>query len=126
MTISFTIPGLRLISEANQREHWGAKLKRKKSQQKLLLVFWRNHVKRKFTPPLTVTITRQGVHKMDSDNLAGAGKHIRDQIARELRIDDGSDLITWRYEQRTGTRDYAVEITITESPEQAVMFGVNN
>jgi len=36
---------------------------------------------------------------MDSDNLAGAFKGIRDQLARELKVDDGDPQIEFRYKQ---------------------------
>ncbi len=61
--------------------------------------------------PLLVTITRIGKRRLDDDNLASACKYVRDQIAAEVGVDDGSDQYTWKYEQRTG--EYGVEIEIT-------------
>ena len=61
-------------------------------------------------PPLIVIITRVGAKKLDDDNLQGACKYVRDQIASEVGLDDGSDLYTWIYRQRKG--DYSVEIEI--------------
>lgn len=61
-------------------------------------------------PPLLVTITRVGSKKLDDDNLQGACKYVRDQIASEVGLDDGSDFYTWIYRQRKG--DYSVEIEI--------------
>lgn len=65
-------------------------------------------------PPLTVTITRIGPRKLDDDNLEGACKYVRDQIARKVGIDDGSDQYTWLYGQRKGKPgEYGVEVEIT-------------
>ena len=50
--------------------------------------------------PLVVTITRVGPRKLDDDNLASACKYVRDQIAANIGVDDGSDQYTWRYAQR--------------------------
>lgn len=61
--------------------------------------------------PATVTITRIGKRKLDSDNLAISAKHVRDGIADAYGVDDGSDLYTWNYAQEIG-KDYAVRIEI--------------
>lgn len=63
-------------------------------------------------PPLLVTITRIGKRKLDDDNLASACKYVRDQVAAEVGIDDGSDQYTWRYEQRV-EKVYGVEVEVT-------------
>lgn len=63
-------------------------------------------------PPLLVTITRIGKRKLDDDNLQTAAKYVRDQIAAEVGLDDGSDQYTWRYEQRIG-KEYGVDVEIT-------------
>ena len=89
---------IKTISEANKREHWGAKLARKKSQQSDFTALWRNY-KPEVTTPATITFTRYSCNTLDSDNLAGAFKHVRDALAREIGIDDGSPLIEWKYQQ---------------------------
>ncbi len=63
--------------------------------------------------PLTVTITRVGPRRLDDDNLAGACKYVRDQIAEVVGVDDGSPLYTWRYGQRVGAKlEYGVDVEI--------------
>ena len=114
MALTFTIPGLKLISEANQSEHWRVKARRKKDQQKVVMVFWRNTIKRKITLPCQIALTRIGCRKLDADNLAGSFKHVQDQIAREIGCDDGSSLVTWSYHQQPGTRNYQLQIEIKE------------
>src|ERR1043165_6538891 len=95
----FIVP-IRLPSLTNLRLHWRrmATLKRK---QKSATPKCMNDVP--IPPlPLLVTITRVGPRRLDDDNLAGACKYVRDQIAAEVGVDDGSPLYTWRYEQRIG------------------------
>ncbi len=104
---------IRTVSEANMRQHWAAKNRRKKSQQSDFSILWRQY-KPKVTLPAVVTFTRHSHKTLDSDNCAGAFKHIRDQLAREIGIDDGSDQVQWRYEQeRTPKREnyFTVEVT---------------
>lgn len=98
---------LKVVSEANQREHWSAKLKRKNTQQ---CVAWT--VLCFYNPPtgkLTITLTRHG-RRMDSDNLAGAFKHVRDTIAFWLQRDDGDPSLTWIYNQEPGKGPVTCEI----------------
>lgn len=104
----FTIP-ICLPSLANTRLHWRRMASLKKKQKKIAALSM-NDVE---IPelPLLVTITRIGPRKLDDDNLASACKYIRDQIATKVGVDDGSDLYTWRYEQRKGK--YSVEVEIT-------------
>ena len=64
-------------------------------------------------PPCVITITRIGPRKLDSDNLAGSAKHVRDGVADWLGIDDGDERLTWEYAQRSGGAGvYACEIVI--------------
>ena len=67
-----------------------------------------------------VTITRIGPRKLDDDNLSGACKYVRDEIARMVGVDDGSDRYTWVYKQRTGA--YGVDVEI-ESRSPAMSAG---
>lgn len=61
----------------------------------------------------TVTLTRIALRKLDDDNLSRSFKAIRDQIADQMGINDGSDLFTWKYAQERGTpKQYAVRIEI--------------
>lgn len=113
--MTVTMP-IRLLSEANMREHWFVKNKRKKQQQAIVQACWiserMNQVKWRF--PLKITFTRIGARKLDSDNLAGSGKAVRDQLAKLLNVNDGDESkVTWHYAQRIGKRgEYAVEIEI--------------
>jgi hypothetical protein len=52
---------------------------------------------------------------MDSDNLSGSCKSLRDAIAASLGIDDGDEAVTWEYGQmRTdGEQGVLVKIQLT-------------
>ena len=99
-----TLLGIRIESEANGREHWRAKAKRTKAQR--LGAYWAlwdaGPIGIDGKPPITITLTRIAPRKLDSDNLAGGFKAVRDGIADWLGTDDGHESLTWLYAQRTG------------------------
>jgi hypothetical protein len=111
---------IKTVSEANQREHWAVKSKRKKEQQFHFRLIWRGiHFSPEVNLPAAITFTRYSCRKMDSDNLAGAFKHVRDQLAIEIGIDDGSDRITWEYRQeRTKGRENYFTVTVEHMEER--------
>lgn len=111
--ITVTIP-LRLGRGQNEREHFRVKAKRVKAERHA--VAWATNAKPRppSTMPLLVHLVRvsPGTVKLDDDNLSGAAKAVRDQIAQWLGRDDGHDSVTWTYGQRKGP--WGVEITISE------------
>lgn len=115
----FLIP-IRTMSEANLREHWGAKARRVRHQRETVALFWQTQklgnriaVANKIDTGLTLTLTRIAPRKLDSDNLARSFKAIRDQLAACLAVDDGDECLTWIYAQRPGkAKEYAVEVNI--------------
>lgn len=114
--LTFTAP-IRLISEANQREHWAAKHRRKRAQQNAMTLFWRtSHIVPHI--PCSVTITRIGQRRLDTDNLAGACKHVQDAIAAEIGIDDGDPRINWAYAQEIA-RTFAVRVCVSWTADAA-------
>ena len=103
---------VKLVSEANTRGHWRQRAARAKLQRACAKSALGHDIKGP-PPPYVITITRIGPRKLDSDNLAGSAKAVRDGVADWLRIDDGSPLLTWRYEQRSEGRGvYGAEIVI--------------
>ncbi len=105
---------IKTVSEANQREHWVIKNARKKSQQLAFVALWRN-AKGKVVPPAKITFTRYSCNVLDSDNLAGAFKHVRDALAKEIGIDDGSPRIQWEYRQeRIPKREHYFTVGVEE------------
>ncbi len=111
-------------SEANVREHWAVKARRAKSQRNMAFALSRMQFNADGQPefPAVVTITRLASRKLDDDNLARSMKAVRDGIADALRIDDGSDLVQWRYEQDKAKRsETAVLVEITTGPRCRMM-----
>jgi hypothetical protein len=100
-TVFITAP-IEIRSEANLRQHWRHRHERTKAQKQA--VAW---MLRGLRPPvnptaITVTITRVGGRRLDTDNLAGGCKHARDAVARWIGVDDGDSRYTFVYAQRNG------------------------
>lgn len=113
-TIDFQAP-IKTISEANQREHWSVKNKRKNLQQLEMLAALQNNLTgKKLSPPYVVKLIRIAPKALDTDNLAGAFKHVRDAIARKLGVDDGdTEKVTWIYDQMpVRIHQYSVKVEI--------------
>lgn len=107
---------IRIVSEANRREHWAARHRRSSSQRAAIWAALLLAGEERPVPPLTVTMARIGPRLLDDDNLAGGFKAVRDAIAKWLGVDDGpTSRVEWRYEQRRGKRgEYWVEVRIGE------------
>jgi hypothetical protein len=112
--LEFTIPGLRVVSEANLRDSWPARFRRKRAQQFEVHAEWKRNARGvKITLPCVVRLTRIGPQRLDDDNLGSAFKGVRDQIAKEIGVDDGSDRIKFEYAQlAVGKRMYGVQVQI--------------
>lgn len=124
MTPPLVVP-IRTQSEANMREFWAAKAKRTASIRDAVgfsLAAVRNERPRL---PVAVTLTRLAPRELDSDNLAGALKAVRDEVAVWLGLpvkksrgsrpvaDDRDPRVTWTVSQRKGEpKQYAVEIRV--------------
>ena len=107
---------MKLASLANLREHHMARARRAKRQRFkariLTLAELRAREIEGWRWPLTITITRLGPRKLDSDNLAISAKHVRDGIADALGVDDGDETkAAWLYEQEKSAA-YRVRIKI--------------
>ena len=110
---------LRIQSTANKREHWRALAKRKKEEKRTTELT----LKTAGPPPelpVKVTLTRIGPRRLDTDNLAGGFKSVRDSVAAWLGADDkpGSG-ITWHYAQARPTtpKTYAAQVLIEPGEE---------
>lgn len=110
---------MKLPSAGNLHEHWRTRASRVKSQRGAVMLF-----RRRFLEAIAATmrgkalvclLTRIGPRKLDSDNLAFAFKAIRDQIAEELGINDGSDAVEWKYAQAKGPASIRIEISLAKS-----------
>jgi hypothetical protein len=118
--MTVTLP-IRLLSEANVRQHWAEKARRARAQR---LATWgavRAAGPGRLRWPLDVTITRVAPRALDDDNLRGACKAVRDGIADALGLPSDRDpRVTWLYAQEKSTRpgEYAVRITIASREAQ--------
>lgn len=119
LTIFVTVP-VEIRSEANLRQHWRVKYARTKAQKDV--VAWCFQSVRKPIKPtsIVVTITRVGGRRLDTDNLAGGCKAVRDAVARWIGIDDGDSRYTFVYAQRNGKTKCAEIHIAWESAECAV------
>lgn len=106
--IEIQIP-IKVVTSLNSRSHWSVKAKATKRERNAVALAARQKL-RQVSPLVRVTLTRFGPRRLDSDNLAGCLKGTRDQIAAELKIDDGSPLIEWDYRQETGP--YGVTVLV--------------
>lgn len=101
VTASVVVP-IRTISRFNADEHPMARARRVKRERNAVLLCW----PRASVPvPCTVHLTRIAPKRagpLDSDNLQGALKALRDEIARLLGADDGDSRLTWQYSQQVG------------------------
>lgn len=109
---------IKVTSPANgSHGHWAADAKRRKDQR--TIVKWGLMPLPKPPLPVVVTLTRIGPRDLDTDNLAGGFKSIRDEVAAWLGTGDGTKApVTWVYAQERGpTKTYACRITVETRAE---------
>ena len=95
--ISITLP-IHTVSEANRRDHWRVRAKRARLHRKTAAA-----LVPRFALPCVVSLVRVGVRALDSDNLQGAMKAVRDGVADRLGVPDNDPRIEWRYGQAKGS-----------------------
>ena len=118
VTLKLTV-GIHTVSEINHHEHWRYRQKRAEEQHKTVAVaLLRMPVKPRIPTrdaPLRVKLIRLAPRKLDSDNLAGAMKHVRDAVAKMLCVDDGNEeLVTWEVAQERMSGGTAVRIEFSK------------
>lgn len=103
--------GIQLIGSQNAREHPMARARRVKTERRAAKLQCLAYMVKPKVWPVTVKLTRVGPRKLDSDNLAGACKAVRDGVADWLGVDDGDESrVRWEYAQERG--EYAVRIEL--------------
>ena len=110
-TAALTVP-LRIYGAPNLREHWSKRAKRVKAERDT--VAWYLRPKPRPALPLVVTLTRRAPRTLDTDNLAGGFKAVRDQVASWLGVDDADQRVTWVYAQDRA-KHYEVIITMEKA-----------
>ena len=100
---------LRTVSGLNAREHWRARARRVKAERDATAWLLRPVVKPE--TPCIVQLTRVAPSGgLDDDNLPGALKGVRDQIAAWMGVDDRKrEIVRYRYAQRRGEWGVVVE-----------------
>lgn len=118
--LTFTVP-LELKTGPNRRLHWAARAKLVKAERLKVARFsdlpwvWREPAAE--SDRFLVTLTRVAPRRVDDDNLRGLFKSVRDQVAAQLGIDDGSAQLEWRYRQEKGApRTHTVRIEVQALP----------
>lgn len=112
-----TVPGVPVVAEANRRDHWAVRRRRglvQKAAALKALVALGPAVRDRFRAAEVVTVrfVRIGGKRLDSDNLVGGFKAIRDQLAKWLLVDDGSDRLRWEWPaQEAGEKGFRIELT---------------
>lgn len=104
---------LRTVPGQNVREHHMVRARRVKKERHA--VAW--VMNRKAAPPagtpVVVLLTRDAPSNgLDDDNLQGALKAVRDQVADWLKRDDADPSIKWQYAQRRAP--WGVHILVSE------------
>jgi hypothetical protein len=94
----------------NDREHYMARARRVKKEREA--IGWALAGKTRPTLPCTVLLTRVAPgNGLDSDNLSGSQKGVRDAVAQWLGLDDADPQVKWLYAQRRGP--WGVEVSIS-------------
>lgn len=119
MRLEFTIP-IKATFTLNSREHWSVRA-RMRSSERRAVAFAYTSATRSYRDraslwsksphiPVRIALTRIGPRFLDSDNVQGALKAIRDEVAKQLGLDDGDERLTWAYSQERGK--YGVRVVI--------------
>lgn len=120
MKLTLTIP-LKVTYTLNSRLHWSQRAKMRKAERGAVVLAFATCGMRPRPPQphwrWNIALTRVGPREMDDDNVAGALKAIRDEIAKQLGVDDRDKRVTWTYHQVKGP--YAVRIAIDTSVVRA-------
>ena len=106
----------RTNSVLNARWHWRERDRYIRESRQFIAAYWKISLGDwRPTLPCRVTLTRIAHKAMDGDNLQGAFKGCRDQLAAIMGVDDADPRVDWCYDQKSGKpRAYAVRVTIEE------------
>lgn len=122
---------LKLDGGLNAREHWRRRHERVLKERTFVAIRFKSRDAKaslsvargaNTSGRWVVTLTRVAPRKLDrDDNLPGRFKSVRDEVAKVLGIDDGSDLLKFHYAQRRGkVREHAIEIEVQSHEEWRV------
>jgi hypothetical protein len=108
-------------SESNSHQHWRYRQRRIKDQRSKVRMAWLALRPPGVLPfPCVVRLTRVSPRDLDDDNLRGALKGVRDEVAGCMGLPNDRDpRVAWEYAQARGAkgeRAVVVEIEAKEVP----------
>lgn len=126
MSIEIFIPNLRLVSEANSREHWAVKSKRRNQQASLLSASVAKTCPEIYTlrgHALQIQLTRIAPRALDPhDNLPASFKYLLDALCDLIlpgykpgRADGRLNLAITYSQEKGEPKQYAVKILINHN-----------
>lgn len=103
-------------TNAKLRVHWRTLRAKAKRERGVVALVLRSAGLRELAPAerAVVTLVRTQVPRsrgLDDDNLRGALKAVRDEVAKALGVDDKEPRVTWRYAETRGS-EHGVRIVI--------------
>jgi hypothetical protein len=102
---------IRIESTLNKREHWAMRSRRASKHREHTVWALKAAKMPDACLPKVVKLIRIAPRSLDTDNLAGGLKSVRDGVADWLHINDNDPRVSWQYGQRKGKpKQYAVEI----------------
>lgn len=101
-----------LVSEANAHEHYRERSNRAALQRAAVGATLRVMAGAPPVAPCRVVITRIAARALDTDNLTGSAKHVRDAVAAWLGVDDRDPRVEWLVAQEKGDAP-AVRVEVT-------------
>ena len=122
LKVVVTIPGLKVKSEMNLREHHMVTYRRKRDQKALTRLFLAQLGKDArdalaAAPKVTVRFARIGGRALDSDNATTAFKFVRDAVADWLGKSDGPGSgIEWAMPPDQEPGEPGIRITLEATP----------
>lgn len=118
--VTFFVP-VKLVSEANVREHWGGRNRRRQVQADAVAVSFYVACKGRrpwsLAMPKNVTFTVYGPKRLDSDNGVSSLKACRDALEGLIVDSDGNPAHQFHYAPMVVTRERrGVEIRVEVQP----------
>lgn len=120
-----TVP-IRTVAGLNAREHWQTRSRRVRKEREATA--WMLRSAPRPDVPCTVVLTRVAPSSgVDDDNLAGALKGVRDEVAKWLGVDDRKrQVVRYRYGQCRGAKgEWGVRIEFGPAPVGAQLVLVD-
>ncbi len=101
---------MKLPSVANLREHWATKARRVKAQRNAVALAMKSErvllgqlrAWLALGMAVRVVLSRVSPRELDDDNLVSAFKAVRDEVAKQLGVDDRSKQVQWQCIQAPG------------------------